>query len=135
MSRGIGSCAKLVAQDKDTVCYEYSVYDLNEPEHREAGTIFDGEIWIDRDCFPELVIHRKIKKMPSGRKQMVDKTIIQDVAYGDMIAAGRIRIKNASHCFRETEEHLDVMALHLIYKIFVLYQENGEIQEKVTYDV
>lgn len=135
MSRGIGGCAKLVAQDKEMVCYEYSVYNYNEPEHREAGNIFDGEIWIDRNCFPELVMHRKMKKMPSGRKKLVEKTIVQSVEYEDMIADGRIKIINASHCFSETTEHIDVMALHLIYSLFSKYQESGTIQKILTYNV
>lgn len=68
MSIGIGANAHLILCDDKTVVYEYGNYNLNEEKFRNANHICDGFIVIERSCFLEPEIHKKIKKMPSGRK-------------------------------------------------------------------
>ena len=54
-----------------------------------------------------------------------------------MIKTGLIKVKNCSNCWQETknELYLDIMADHLLYNVFELYQEEGRIPDKIFYDV
>lgn len=81
MSRGFGAHADLVAQDNETVIYQYGGYNLNEPEFRNEKHLYDGLITISRSCFAEPEIHEKLKKMPSGRKKLITKRIPVKVDY------------------------------------------------------
>lgn len=68
MSIGVGAHADLVLHDEKIVIYEYGGYNLNEPEFRNEENLCDGIITIQRDCFLEPEIHKKLKRMPSGRR-------------------------------------------------------------------
>lgn len=137
MSLGIGAHANLIAEDKNTVIYEYGGYNLNDPRYRNEEHLFDGTITIQRDCFAEPEIHEKMKKMPSGKKKLVIKRIPVDVEYGEMLENGRILVENCSNTWRTTENELsiDVMACRLLYKIFLLYQEEGAMPKNVSLNV
>ena len=137
MSRGIGAHANLVLEDEKTVIYEYGGYNLNDPQYRNENHVYDGTITIQRDCFAEPEIHQKLKKMPSGRKKLVTKRIPVSVEYGEMLTDGRIVVENCSNCWRttETELQVDVMACHLLFYIFLRYQEEGEIPKSMSYNV
>lgn len=97
MSRGFGAHADLVAQDNETVIYQYGGYNLNEPEFENEKQLYDGLITISRSCFAEPEIHEKLKKMPSGRKKLITKRIPVSVDYPQMISDGRIIIENCSN--------------------------------------
>lgn len=137
MSKGIGAHANLVASDENTVIYEYGGYNLNDPRYLNKDHIYDGVITIQRDCFAEPEIHEKLKKMPSGRKKLITKRIPVDVHYGEMIEDGRIIVENCSNCWRTTEDgfHIDVMVGHLLFYIFLRFQEEGMIPEMISYNV
>lgn len=135
MSRGIGGKAELMVYDDADVIYTYSVYNLNEAAHKDALDIMDGEIHLKRHCFTEPEIHNKRIRKPSGKIVYVEKRIVQIPEYGAMIADGSITIKNASHCFKTTSEGIDIMALHLLYKLFQEYQESGELPIQISYHV
>lgn len=133
MSRGIGGNARIVDEDDELIMYEYSVYNWNIEEHKKSDHIYDGAIWIERSCFIEPEIHEKIKRTPGGRKKLVVKCIPQIPDYGKMISDGKIKIKNASHFFGTTLEGIDIMAMHLLYKILRQYQEDGKIPDRISY--
>lgn len=137
MSRGIGAHAKKVLEDDETVIYEYGGYNLNEPEFRNEEHLFDGSITIQKSCFAEPEIHEKLKKMPSGRKKLITKRIPVSVHYDKMLLDGTIVVENCSNCWKKTEDDLavDVMACHLLFYIFLRYQEQGEIPEIISYNV
>lgn len=136
MSRGIGAYANLVLEDNKTVMYEYGGYNLNESEYRNENRIYDGMITISRGCFAEPEIHEKLKKMPSGRKKLITKRIPVDVDYPRMISEGRIVIENCSNCWHcSPESNVDVMALHILFKLFMQYQEEGKMPEHISYNV
>ena len=63
MSKGIGAHANMVAEDKNTVIYEYGGYNLNDPKYRNEDHLYDGVISIQRDCFAEPEIQEKVKKI------------------------------------------------------------------------
>ncbi|MGE9876446.1 hypothetical protein ACQQ9V_11055 [Hornefia butyriciproducens] len=137
MSIGIGAHANLIAEDKNTVMYEYGSYNLNDPQFRNENHLLDGFITMQRTCFGEPEIHEKVKKMPSGKKKLVIKRIPVDVEYGEMILDGRIVVENCSNTWRMTENelHLDVMALRLLFKIFRSYQEERTIPKVISLNV
>lgn len=136
MSRGYGAHAELVAQDNETVIYQYGGYNVNEPEFRNDNHIYDGVITVSRNCFAEPEIHEKLKKMPGGRKRLITKRIPVDVDYPQMIRNGRIVIENCSNCWQCTpDDGIDVMALHILFMLFRQYQEEGKMPEYISYNV
>ena len=137
MSRGLGAHANLVLQDENTIIYEYGGYNLNEEQFRNEGHIYDGTISIQRDCFLEPDRHEKLKKMSSGKKKLITKKIPVDVDYPKYIDEGLITIENCSNCWKTTddEKHIDVMALHILFNLFLRYQEQGELPEYISYNV
>ena len=80
-------------------------------------------------------IHEKLKKMPSGKKKLITKRIPVDVDYPKYIEEGLITIENCSNCWKTTddEKHIDVMALHILFYLFLKYQEQGELPEYISY--
>lgn len=106
MSRGIGAHANKVAEDENTVIYEYGSYNWNDPKYRNEDHLYDGTISILRDCFAEPDIYEKVKKMPSWRKKLIVKRIPVDVEYGKMLEDGRIIVENCSNCWQTTANDL-----------------------------
>lgn len=137
MSRGIGAHANKVLESENTVIYEYGGYNLNNPQFYNEDHLYDGRIAIQKDCFAESEIHEKIKRMPSGKKKLVTKRIPVSVEYGEMLKDGRIVVKNCSNCWCTTEGdfQIDIMVCHLLFYIFLRYQEEGEIPESISYNV
>lgn len=137
MSKGIGAHANLVLQDDKTVIYEYGGYNLNKEQFRNKAHIYDGTITIQRSCFLEPEIHEKLKKMPSGKKKLITKRIPVDVNYPKYIEDGLIVVENCSNCWNTTddEKHIDVMALHILFYLFLRYQEQGTMPKYISYHV
>ena len=136
MSKGMGAYARKINELETSVIYEYGGYNLNDPEYRNAGHIYDGTIMILKECFAEPEIHKKVKKTTSGKKLII-KRIPVDVEYGQMLADGRIVVENCSNCWHTVMGNLQVdeMACHLLFYIFRGYQEEGKIPETIGYNV
>ena len=136
MSRGIGAYAHKIAEDENSVVYEYGGYNLNDPKYHNDNHLCDGNIAVLKECFAEPEIHEKMKKTPSGKKQQVKKRIPVDVDYEQMLHNGLIKVENCSNCWRTTDDDLnvDVMVLHLLFKLFREYQVESKIPESVSYD-
>ena len=135
MSKGIGGSARVVMQDENTIVYEYYAYNLNEEEYRNRERIYDGMITIDKRSLVEPEIHEKLKKQPSGRKKLITKRIPREVDYSVLITAGKINVENSKFCWRILDNGIGLIAIHLIFKIFDLYQSEGAIPETVGYHV
>ena len=137
MSIGIGAHASLILQDEERVLYEYGGYNLNNKAFWNRMHSYDGYITIQRSCFVESEIHRKRKKMPSGKKKVVTKRIPVNVDYRKMIKDGFIEVENCSNCWETTEDekHIDVMALCILREIFQEYQKESRIPESISYNV
>ena len=135
MSRGIGAFAHLILQDEENVLYAYGSYNWNDKMYYNDNRICDGIITINRSCFVDPDIHEKLKKLPSGRKKLVTKRIPNSVNYEQMIIDGSIQIENSTNCWKTSDYGIDVMALHLLYRLFLQYQEEGLIPECVNYNV
>lgn len=135
MSIGIGAYANLVLQDSNTVIYEYGGYNLNEEKYRNKSHVCDGFITIQRNCFLEPEIHEKLKKMSSVKKKLITKRIPVYVNYTKYIEDGLIVVDNCSNCWNTTdnEKCIDVMALHILFCLFLRYQEQGTMPEYISY--
>ena len=135
MSKGIGGSARVVMQDENTVVYEYSAHNLNDEEYRNLEHIYDGIITVDKHSLVEPEIHEKLKKQPNGRKKLITKCIPREVDYSRLIAMGKISVKNSKFCWRILNNGMGLIAIHIIFKIFDLYQGEGAIPETVGYHV
>ena len=134
MSLGYGGLAVLVAADDTMLIYSYKSYNYNihVEEYREKMKLLDGEIYIDRANLVEPIIREKIKKMPSGRKKLIKKKIIQYVDVVELCETGKIKIRNASGTWLTVECGMDYVARSLCHQVFAEYQENGMIPERIS---
>lgn len=134
MSMGYGGTAKILLQDESVVVYEYLSYNLNDSEYRNAEHICDGLITISKSALVEPEIHAKMKRMPSGRKQFVEKRIRREVDYDLLLNNGEICIENSKYCWRfvGAGENIGLIAMRIIYCIFDQYQDEGRLPEKVS---
>lgn len=136
MSMGIGAYANKILEDEKTVIYEYSSYNLNDPDFRNAEQKCDGNIIISKHCFAEPEIHEKIKRNRSGKKKLIVKRIPVVVDYRKMIDDESIEIENCSNCWQTTddEKKIDIMALRILFYLFRKYQKAGKIPEHISYN-
>lgn len=135
MSLGYGGWCYIVAQDEQTVIFQYGSYNLNDSTYRNAERVCDGTITIDKESLVEPEIHEKLKRFPNGKKKLIVKRIVVDVPYKELFENGKIQIQNSKNCWRTTVDGNDYIAWHLIWNIFSEYQRNGTVPEKVTYNV
>ena len=104
---------------------------INEEEYQNREHIYDGIITIDKRSLVEPEIHEKMKKQPSGRKKLMTKRIPREVDYIGLITAGKINVENSKFCWQILNNGMGLIAIHIIFKIFDLYQSEGAIPETV----
>ena len=132
MSLGIGSFCKLIAQDENTIIYEYGSYNLNDPKYENKHRISDGIITISRSSLIEPEIHDKIKRFPNGKKKRIIKRVPKDIPLSDLLENKLVIIENCSNCWKTNVDNIDVMALTTIRYIFLEYQEKGHLPESLS---
>lgn len=135
MSKGIGGSCKKSVDNETTVLYEYSVYNLNDPNLREAIGSYDGTITIEKSALINPEIHKKLKRQPNGKKRMIEKRIPVNVPLNKLMAEHKIQITNCSRCWQKTPEEYDVIAICLCNIIFREYQIAGILPEKASYHI
>jgi len=115
LSRGIGANAYIAYQDNEIITYAYGGYNLNKVELRNKEQIKDGLIIIKRECFDKWTVGETYR----------------------MCVEGLIKVKNCSNCWWITNDDLkiDMMTLYVLYKIFITYETENSIPQKVSYDV
>ena len=133
MSLGYSGVCKLLEQDEEVAIYAYSGANINdEATQGEHRLDYDGEILIYKRCLEEPEIHAKIKRRSSGRKYESVKrithlpNILRHVENGEVVIEKECR--NAFRRHGDTE--IDYIAHTLLIKIFIYYQENGQLPEK-----
>ena len=129
MSMGYGG--KAIIYEKDDICtiYKYGVFNWNTGKDiRDIN--MDESISIDNTCFfePETLIHNK---KASNEKE---KTVVRDVPYEQFIRNGKIVVENSQNTWKYSNG-IDIVALSLIRKILISYQENGIKRNEITYFV
>lgn len=128
---GYGGYANLIQADDTLVMYSYCCYNVNNDGYKRFMQTADGELYIDRDAFPEPEIHTKFKRTGKGKKRPVVKRVKKEVPFDDLLQAGKIKVKNASGTWAVSDFGTDVMALRLLCRLFDQYQETGELPESV----
>ena len=135
MSKGIGGCCRKVLEDDNIIIYEYSSYNLNIPQYRNEQKIFDGIITIEKADLIEPEIHEKLKKIHNGKKKLITKQVCRDIPLEDLLAKGKIIIKNSNNCWQKLSGRYDLIAIHFCYNILKRYQQDGKLPESLSYDV
>ena len=123
MSKGIGAHANLVFKDENTVIYEYGGYNLNKEQYKNEDNVCDGKIIIEKSCFNVASTH----KQTHG-----------SINYDNLIQEGLIQIENCSNCWlvlNAGEKQIDIMATHILFKLFSCYSKEGEIPACISYNV
>lgn len=77
MSLGYTGMCKKELEDDEIVIYSYAGENWNDDGKSKSGDslLCDGSFIIHKDCFEEPEIHSKSKRMPSGRKKIIEKRI------------------------------------------------------------
>ncbi|WP_061313640.1 hypothetical protein [Clostridium botulinum] len=135
MSKGIGGACRKVLEDAETIIYEYSAYNLNEPKLKDGGNVFDGTIIIQKSGLVEPEIHEKLKKSPSGGKRLETKNISVNVDFVNLFSEKMIVLENCSNCWQKTIEGYDIIGLKLCFMIFNEYQKIGHLPKSLGYNV
>ncbi len=135
MSLGYGGWCLISSQDKEKVIYKYGSYNLNYDANKNDNRISDGAIIIDKSSFVEPDIHKKIKRLPNGKKKVIVKRIGVDVPFESLIQDNKIIIQNTNNTWKVDESGNDFIARQLIHKIFSTYQQNGELSEMISFNV
>lgn len=75
-----------------------------------------------------------MKRMPSGRKQFVEKRIRREVDYDSFLNNGEICIENSKYCwqFVGVEKNIGMIAMRIVFHIFDEYQDKGILPEVVS---
>lgn len=132
MSLGIGAFCKLIAEDEETVIYEYGSYNLNEPKYENRNRISDGIITILKNSLVEPEIYDKIKRFPNGKKKRIIKRVPKEIHLSQLFENKFIIVENCSHCWKTNENGVDVMADTTVWYIFLEYQEKGCLPEHLS---
>ena len=136
MSIGIGGKAKMVYEDVEKVVYAYAPYNLNDEEYRNALEEYDGVITIKKSALVEADVHKKLKKYPTGRKQLIVKRVHREVDYSSRFASGEICVKNSKYCWSFCgDNNIGRVASSLIWLIFNKYQDDALLPQDVLYNV
>ena len=133
MSKGYCGYAHLIGTDDSQLLYSYYSRNLNLESSKSQQIIEDGEICIIRSSLVEPKIHKKIKHLPSGKKENVTKRVRQEIPIYSLLKAGKIKIQNSSGTWETDEEGNDIVAINLSWKVFEEYQDKGTIPEHLTW--
>lgn len=65
-------------------------------------------------------IHKKIKRMPSGRKRLIVKRVRRDVNYRDLLLSKKIIVENSRYCWRfvGADSNVGMVAMRIVFHIF-----------------
>jgi len=137
MSLGYTGMCKKELEDDELVIYSYSGENWNDSEKSKSGDVllYDGSFVIYKDCLEKPEIHTKLKKMPSGRKKIIEKRITHVPDIIKYVNDKRIVMeKECKNAFkRGATMPIDYIAYMLILHIFERFQLDGELPEKESF--
>jgi len=135
VSIGIGGACRKITENEVAVQYEYYSYNLNEERFVNPEKIADGTIIIWKAGLVEPEIQSKKRRMPGGRKTLIEKRVAVEVDLDERLASGYVEIKNCSHAWRFNAEGIDVIALRICRSLFEKYQIGGALPDMCGYDM
>ena len=137
MSLGYTGMCKKELEDDELVIYSYSGENWNDNGKSKSGDIllYDGSFVIYKDCLEEPEIHTKLKKMPSGRKKIIEKRITHVPDIIEYVNDKRIVVeKECKNAFRQgMTMPIDYIAYLLILHVFERFQLDGVLPEKESF--
>lgn len=131
MSLGFRGFCHLEAEDERAAIYTYRGEDWNLEKlvAAEAKQI-EGMFTIDKCCLVEPEIHNRVRKMPNGRKKLVEKKILVPVSGLELVDKGFIKLDKLCGVDEllkdDSYHHLRILG-NLLARIFESYQLNGEL--------
>ena len=132
MSLGYVGHAQLEVEDTEIAIYSYAGENWNVQDEairkRLASTI--GQLTIDKSCLIEPELHSKVRKMPNGRKKLVEKMIVRHPDISELISDGSIVVDGLCGVDAETSDYRPRIYMRLLRIIFESYQLNGRLPEK-----
>lgn len=132
MSLGYVGHARLGAEDTEIAIYSYTGENWNVRDEairkRFESTI--GQITIDKSCLIEPELHSKVRRMPNGRKKLVEKRIIRHPDISELISDGSIVVDELCGVDAEASDCRPCIYIRLLRIIFESYQLNGRLPEK-----
>jgi hypothetical protein len=133
MSLGYTGMCKKELEDDEIVIYSYSGENWNDGGKSKSGDslLLDGSFVIHKDCLEEPEIHTKLKKMPSGRKKVIEKRITHTPRLSIYLETKKVYVeKECKNAFRRgATMPIDYIAYRLILHLFERYQVDGELPE------
>lgn len=134
MSLGFAGVCHLEAEDEHTAIYSYrgENWNLDKAVAAEAEKI-EGMFTIDKACLVEPEIHSRVRKMPNGRKKLVEKVIPVFVPVMELASEGSIQVDRLCGVdelsLDDSFARLRIIR-NLLHHVFESYQLNGRLPEK-----
>lgn len=132
MSLGYVGHTQLEVEDTEIAIYSYTGENWNVQDEairkRLASTI--GQLTIDKSCLIEPELHSKVRKMPNGRKKLVEKIIVRHPDISELISDGSIVVDGLCGVDAEASDYRPRIYMRLLRIIFESYQLNGRLPEK-----
>lgn len=132
MSLGYAGRARLEVEDDEIAIYSYTGenWNVRDGDARSALESEEGQFTISKSCLIELALHRKVKRLPGGRKGRVEKTIARHPDLAGMMDRGNIVVDKLCGVDSEAFGYRPRIYLCLLRHIFESYQLNGRLPEK-----
>lgn len=132
MSLGYAGHAWLEVEDDAIAIYSYTGENRNVRDEgaRSALKSEEGQLTISKSCLIELAMYRKVKRLPGGRKERVEKTIVRHPDLAGMMDRGDIVVDKLCGVDAEMSGCRPCIHRCLFRHIFESYQLNGRLPEK-----
>ncbi|WP_303858499.1 hypothetical protein [Senegalimassilia anaerobia] len=89
-----------------------------------------GSFAISKSCLIELAMHRKVKRLPDGRKERVEKAIVRHPDLAGMMDRADIVVDKLCGVDAKMSGYRPCIYRCLLRHIFESYQLNGGLPEK-----
>lgn len=89
-----------------------------------------GQITIDKSCFIEPELRSKVRRMPNGRKKLVEKRIIRHSDISELISDGSIAVDGLRGVDAGASDCRPRIFMWLLRLIYESNQLNGRLPEK-----
>lgn len=132
MSLGYVGHARLEAEDTEIAIYSYTGENWNVQDEavRKRLESAVGQLTIDKSCLIEPELRSKVKKMPNGRKKLVEKKIVRLPDISELISDGSIVVDELCGIDAEASDYRPCIYMRLLRIIFESYQLNGRLPEE-----
>ena len=118
-------------EDDEIAIYSYTGENRNVRDEgaRSALESEEGQFTISKSCLIELAMHRKVKRLPNGRRGRVEKAIVRHPDLAGMMDRGDIVVDKLCGVDTEAFGYRPCIYRCLPRHIFESYQLNGRLPE------